>query len=300
MNQFLNNYLTFTRRERRGIVVLSSILLCLILSGRIIPYFATQEFDNSLQINEIEAFLREQENLKQQLEKTDFTPAQQQYKSKKILELFPFNPNHLPESEWEKLGLSEKQIKIIKNYESKGGKFNKKEDLKKIYGIQPSLYNKLEPYIVIPRIHQDKPETSNKIEYPTISLMELNSADSVSLLKLKGIGPSYAGRIMKYRDLLGGFERSDQLLEVYGMTEELYELIVPHIYLEQKEIKKININKCDKKDLSKHPYISWNVANSLINYREKHGLYNSVEDIKKSDLVNDELYLKLASYLTVE
>ena len=52
---------------------------------------------------------------------------------KEPVELFTFNPNTLETEGWRKLGLSERQAKTIMNYRSKGGRFYKKEDLKKIY-----------------------------------------------------------------------------------------------------------------------------------------------------------------------
>jgi competence protein ComEA len=301
MNQFFNDYFTFSRRERRGVFILTFILVILIISGRVMPYFiSSSAVDDSVQISEIQAFLNEQELLRQQQfeNKNDYTEEQNTIKRQK--NLFFFNPNNLPEEDWLNLGLSEKQVRIIKNYESKGGKFFRKEDLQKIYGIQASLYQELEPFIQIPQKNNEEQLFTKAENTPIKSIINLNNADSLALLSLKGIGPSYSMRIIKYREALGGFTKLEQLMEVYGMSDELYQTILPHVFIEEKNMNRININICDKKELSKHPYISWNVANSLVNYREKHGLYKTVEDIKKSDLVNDELYLKLAPYLKVE
>jgi competence protein ComEA len=303
----MKDYLTFTRFERRGISVLSVILVLLIFAERILPYILEKPPSDHAQYEaEINAFIEERNRaVSEAAQQKSVYTASSVHAGAAANELFPFNPNHLPEEEWTKLGLSPKQIKTIRNYESKGGKFYKKEDLKKIWGISESLYNRLEPYIKIPPRENNADYTSKepvkqeKKQFQPL-VIELNAADSAALISLRGIGPSYASRILKYRDLLGGYIRKEQLMEVYGMTEELYNSVIPFISVDPARIKPININTCDKNELGRHPYISWNLAESLINYRTKHGLYRTVEDIKKSDLVNDELYLKLAVYLKAE
>ncbi|MBL4624090.1 MAG: helix-hairpin-helix domain-containing protein [Flavobacteriales bacterium] len=212
--------------------------------------------------------------------------------------LFQFNPNNLSEAKWKMLGLKDWQIKIIYNYESKGGSFQSKEDVGKIYGIKPEMYEKWKPYIMIPLESIARQTDSTKqLEW---QLVELNSADSLGLVSVRGIGPTYAKRILKYRYRLGGYLKLQQLQEVYGITEENYPNIAAQLQLDTTKMNKININECNWGRLVGHPYINENVANSLINYRKNHGLYSAVKDIQNSDLVNEELYLKIAPYLKIE
>ena len=75
--------------------------------------------------------------------------------------------------------------------------------------------------------------------------------------------------------------------------------IEKYIYIDESKIKKININTCEATDL-KNAYIKWNVANAIVNYRKNHGKYKSVDEIKKTDLVDDETYRKIVSYLTLD
>ncbi len=134
---------------------------------------------------------------------------------------FLFNPNKLPSEQWSKMGLKDWQIKVIKNYEAKGGHFYKKEDFKKMFCISPSEYAILEPYISIPDEKKEYAEAKTQVkEVHKRALVDLNTADSVTLLSLYGIGPSFAKRIMKYRNLLGGFYNKTQLLEVYGFDQD--------------------------------------------------------------------------------
>ncbi len=131
-------------------------------------------------------------------------------------------------------------------------------------------------------------------------IVDIGTADTSELIKLRGIGPSYARRIYKYRELLGGFSHKEQLLEVWGFTDSLYEAILPNITLsDPASLRKININTTDTSEF-RHPYIRKWIASGIINYHKMHGAFTKTEDVKKTSLVDDELYRKLAPYLKTE
>jgi competence ComEA-like helix-hairpin-helix protein len=234
--------------------------------------------------------------------------------STKQSERFNFNPNNLSAEKWARLGLSDKQIRTIKNYEAKGGKFRKKEDLKKMYCIKSDLYESLEPYISIEPLqatfengevrsnnssgNERTPKTSTIIKSAT-AIIELNSADSAMLTTIKGIGAFYAKTIIKYRNSLGGFCSKEQLMEVWKFDQEKYNLIERYVSVDASKIKKVNINTCEADQL-KSPYVRWNVANAIVSYRKQHGAFKTIDDIKKTDLVDDETLRKIAPYLVVE
>lgn len=131
-------------------------------------------------------------------------------------------------------------------------------------------------------------------------IVELNGADTSDLKQLKGIGSGFAKRIVKFRDVLGGFVKKEQLLEVYGFDKEKYDLISPQITLNVSKVKTLNINSASVDDLDKHPYIDKTSAVKIYWHRINHGNYSGVNDILKSNLVDEELYGKIASYLTTE
>ncbi|MBN1338193.1 MAG: helix-hairpin-helix domain-containing protein [Bacteroidales bacterium] len=215
-----------------------------------------------------------------------------------VYPLFHFDPNGLPEEKWKMLGLGERLIKTIKNYEAKGGTFQQSGDLQKIYGMNDSLYRKLEPYIAIP-------ENAVKAALPTGAgeekiRIDLNEADTLDLQQLKGIGPSFARRITAYRESLGGYVSVGQLMEVYGMDSARYHAIEENLSVQKGQIKKININQAGIKEFTRHPYIDFYLAKSIIVHRDKAGFFTSVEQIREAKLVYNELYLKIAPYLTVE
>ena len=99
---------------------------------------------------------------------------------------------------------------------------------------------------------------------------------------------------------MGGFYKVEQLKEVYGIDSNRFEMISKYFVVDQNNIKKININTADVKTIAKHPYIEYHAAKNIVNYREQHGFYTSVADIKKAVRFYDELYQKIVPYLTIE
>src|ERR1017187_9352250 len=156
----IRDYFTFNRRERNGIFVLLSIILILILYLSFSDFFFSKEkIDFSKFDKEITQFEAEQKRIGDSvsLQKNYFSSGNNPQLDS--AERFIFNPNNLGEEDWKRLGLSDKQIHVIKNYESKRGKFTSKEDVKKMYCITPQLYASLESYIQIPQ--ENKSEISN-------------------------------------------------------------------------------------------------------------------------------------------
>jgi len=100
--------------------------------------------------------------------------------------------------------------------------------------------------------------------------------------------------------LVRGFHSKEQLLEVYGIDSTLLHTILLFIKLEGDSLKRININECSFKDLSSHPYISYKLAKLMVKYREHHGVYSSLEELKKIPLIDEQLFRKIAVYLELE
>ena len=145
--------------------------------------------------------------------------------------------------------------------------------------------------------HSSSYETGSRYEKLKI---EINSTDTFELKKLDSIGSVRAKGIIQYRNLLGGFFKKEQLLEVYGINIPVYEQISEFIEVDVSKIRKISINFCSIYQLQQHPYIIRNVASAIVNYRDRHGKYANVSDIRKTDLVDNALYHKIAPYLTIE
>ena len=102
--------------------------------------------------------------------------------------------------------------------------------------------------------------------YDTL-LIDINTADTARLRQLRGIGPVFAARIVKYRTLLGGFVDTEQLLEVYGITTDLFTQIEPHVVVSHQEVKKLPINTATLDELRRHPYLDYYQARAIVDYR---------------------------------
>lgn len=317
MKNIFRDFLTFNKRERNGVFILTGIICALVLYLNLSSNFEyVEQVDFSKFDNDVKAF---QETIKEKENYSDYNnrPSPVDLKqNKREAEKFIFNPNNLSRQDWSRLGLSDKQIDVIKKYESKGGKFRKKEDFKKMYCIKKEQYESFEPYIQIgsPAELSRKEETTKAIfqngkventnalpssKKESFVVIELNSADSAMLTTVKGIGSFYAKNIIKYRNSIGGFVSKEQLLEIWKFDQEKLDAIDKYIDIDESKIKKININSCEAADL-KNGYIKWNVANAIVNYRKNHGKYKSVDEIKKTDLVDDETYRKIVPYLIVD
>ncbi len=126
----------------------------------------------------------------------------------------------------------------------------------------------------------------------------LNNSDTVDWKKIPGIGSIYASRIVKYRDLLGGFARVEQLLEVYGIDNELYSSIIPYIYIETNtNLRKVQVNKSEFREMLRHPYLNYKQVQAIINLRRRKGDIVSINELSMLDeFTTDDIY-RLEPYL---
>lgn len=141
-------------------------------------------------------------------------------------------------------------------------------------------------------------------QYPTAPIarstyrtVELNTADSLALVGVYGIGPVFAGRILAYRAALGGFYRIEQLREVRGITEEVFLRVEKNFRVDEARIEKININFVAPTALAAHPYVTPNMARRLVEGKLKGGYYNKVEDLLNRDILLPGEAKRLAPYL---
>ena len=131
-------------------------------------------------------------------------------------------------------------------------------------------------------------------------LVDLNEADTLTLQMLHGIGPAFARRIVRYRERLGGFYRVEQLREVYGMTDDRYLPLLPHLTLQTDSIRRIDINKVTIKELMRHPYVDPWLARDIIRWRDQGHPYHSADDLRLVATMDDSTLARLAPYLSFE
>ena len=129
------------------------------------------------------------------------------------------------------------------------------------------------------------------------TVIELNAADSATLTTLHGIGPSFARRIIGYRNRLGGFYKKEQLKEVFGLDSLTYSGLQSQVKVDASHIRKIPVNKVTFEELSHFPYLNYKQMNAIIQFREQHGDYGSISDMKNIAIMNDEILRKIEPYL---
>jgi len=313
MKQWFDKHFSMNRKELQGLSFLTILIVFLwflpSLYRLVVP--PPQNANFALRETEIRNFLSKNTDRNTGLQqsgtqKEDLIHVPNQTKKKP--EYFSFNPNKLKLEEGQRLGLSDYQIRMIQNYVSKGGQFYKKEDLAKIYSITDDDFHRLFPYINIPeqtfkrKVFNEENNKKRNIDVGDsqegLLSIELNKTDSIELQLLKGIGPVYASRIIRFRDLLGGFHDKSQLLQVYGMDEERYSHLQEQVYVDTTYVQKLNINKVDYQQLAKHPHITSKQANVIVQYRNQHGSYSRPEDLLEIAIINEEFLRKIAPYLT--
>lgn len=167
---------------------------------------------------------------------------------KRPAELFEFDPNTISRADLVRLGFSEKQAQVIENYRSKGGKYNKPRDFARMYVVDSAMFARLEPYI-------------------RISKLNINTADSLALLELRGIGPYYAHKILEYRARLGGaFTDKEQLMEIEGLDADRLSGFSDAVEVKPTR-PRFTLWSATKSELAAHPYIGSYAAKGIIRYR---------------------------------
>jgi competence ComEA-like helix-hairpin-helix protein len=127
--------------------------------------------------------------------------------------------------------------------------------------------------------------------------IDINGCDSAALVALPGIGPVLSARIIKYRNLLGGFAGVEQLKEVYGLPEETYERIKERVFADTSKLRKININSAGYRELSHIHYLEKYDISAILKYRTLTGRINSIEDLRENKILTPEKAEKVKPYM---
>lgn len=237
------------------------------------------------------------------------TPQYNQYNASKetqrTIELKPFDPNTATETELLSLGLDNRTVKVLLKYREKSGRFRTKDDLKKIYNLSDIDFLRISSFVQIAENQtitkgylESRPNNDalkkggNTAEVP----VDLNRATVEELVQLRGIGRTFALRIIEHRERLGGFTSLNQLKEVYGLPDSTLHSITPFLRLISSPHRKIKINTATIEDLA-HPYLIRKQAEVIIRYRVNHGAFRNMEDVKKVGVLSDNVAEKLKPYI---
>jgi len=317
----LKGFSHLSSTERKASFALVILILIIFLINFSLPYFYTskktdfsaydaeiEQFKNDLILAEMEEEEEKKErnyeegNYYKKTYKEKFNSKEEPNPFKNNPKLVPFDPNLADEKTLLELGLDKKVIKGILNFRDKGGKFRIKSDFSKLYNLEEADYHKLSAFITLPDSLERK-NFNNKTpkSREPIPIIDINKANTEEFRKLPGIGPSFSDRIVNYRNSIGGFYKVDQIADIYGFPDSLYQKIEPYMICKDVQLKKININTASAEELKKHPFLKWKHVNAIVKYRKENGPYKSVETLRTIMEFDDKekTFWKIKPYLSI-
>lgn len=267
----MKGYFNFNKKERFGVIILSSIIIVLVLVLNV-GFAVSVPKPHDVDPNQLEYLVL---NTKRSHPFNNYSEDGPQNQST----LREFNPNTIQLSEWIDLGFSEKQANAILTYRTNYGPFTKKEDLKKIYVINEKKYHELAPYMVFDVVISDDKTSNQGFNLPksgtsiTKTNIKINSATKEDLMALNGIGETFADRILNYRNKLGGFVESEQIEKLY-ISDDAKSVLKEKAIFDVENIRKTNINLVNKETLKLIPYSNWGVVAEILRYRDQNEISN--------------------------
>ena len=286
-----NDNLYISKRNRQGVYVLIGICLLVVFIPRLIDLF-TPEQTIIIQSEEIAQLKKAFQDKQVKKNRTGH------HKNRFRVPPCKFNPNDYSLKEWMYLGLTEKQASVVIKFTKHGIQSN--EELSRIFVIPESLFQLIKDSTFYPKtVLFSKSRNSEEINKEKFKPIDINGASQSDLESIPGIGPFYAKNILRYRDRIGGFVQKEQILEVWKMEESKYLVIKEYVIINLERVNKMNLNTVSAEELKSHPYLNWNIANSIIKIRERKGGFKLVEEIKESILVDEELFNKLKPYVSL-
>ena len=305
-----DKYLNFSKQARNGVLFFLFIFLLLVLLPRLKSIFFSpkKKMITVTYINNEDEGESAQEYNSQNKKQFSFNLPKQS-----------FDPNHFSHQDWMDIGLSDKQSTSLLKYKSAIGGFKNAQDFSKAYAINEDLFEALAGLLIFPkqeevRTEKQLPKEQNpKKDIPfkkadnakekfvlKDEVFNLNTAQVEDFVKIKGIGPYFAEKVIKLRNDFGGFIDMGQVLALNDWSNITIEQLNKHFIIDKADIQKLNINVLSAYELKKHPYIDWNVAQSIVELRKELTYFRNTDEVIKSVFVDLQLYRKLEPYLTVE
>jgi competence protein ComEA len=285
-------YFSFSKKERLGLFV----LMVLIIIFLILPEW----YQPNLPRIQLDTIARQLNG--PPVAKEDPHSSYSEENKSPAVSLFYFDPNTITSMQWSQLGLRNKTVQTILNYRNKGGKFKVADDIKKIWGLSSAEAERLLPYIRIKSKEKEERKFNdfkNQLSYTipkstnSLHVIDVNLASLEDWESLPGIGKVLGNRIVRFREKLGGFTTVEQVKKTYGISDSVFQLILPYLAIEKKATSSlVSINYAGVKELEQVG-IEEAVAKAIVLYRKQNGPYLSLTDLKKIVFINETVYQEI-------
>lgn len=293
------DFLHFSQGEKRGMLVLCILILMVVITNLTMPYWLKSEpIDFTEFKKEVDAYYAKKDSMEiRNLDKSSH---------KKIT---PFWVDTVSSAWLISRGMPSFVAKNLVSFRDIKGTLAHKE-IKKVYGMTDSIFQVWEPYFVFSNMEHSTPSTIEKPHFTQSSYqnkpaepafkVDINTADTAIFSLLYGIGPAFSERIVKYRNLLGGYANVDQILEVYGMDSTRFLAIKPYLNLDSLPLRKLQINSASIKALKNHPYLNFYQAKAIYEFRKDDNWIKNWNDfLHVNDLDTTGLY-RIKPYLSYD
>ncbi len=308
-------YFGFSKTEANG----SIILILIILVATIVPYILNNYY---LSKHVDEDYSELLDSLSNQINsKLEFDTTEQITKA--------FNPNEATFSQLRSIGLSREISNRWLKYLESGGSFQKLNDIKKIYGLSISEFERITPFLLTPTrtfasgtskeaisgtkrqqseskieiaINESNPPIEKEAKESIYTLnFDLNNSDTTMLQQINGIGKVLSIRIIRFRNALGGFVSLKQLNEVYGVEDYALDNLKKSVFIQNDYMpQQININMITVDGLAVHPYITYTQARNIEAYHEQHGDFSSIFALLEIQTLDSAWFKKVSPYLSIK
>lgn len=288
----LRSHFVFSRNQQNGIFLL--VLIILLLQG--IFYFMDSNGGNNISAEdeEIKRFQQQIDSIRTARANAD------------TLKIFPFNPNYITDYRGYTLGMSLEEIDRLHKYRAGDKWVNSAEEFQKVTGVSDSLLQIISPYFKFPEwVTNPKPsQYQRQSRVGSRSYAEktdLNKATAEELQEINGIGEVLSRRIITYRNKIGGFVNDIQLKDIYGLDYETREKLIAQFTVKSKPpIEVLDINEAGLLELSEVPYIGYELAREIIDYRLLHEKINNFEELSKLERFPGDKIDRIQLYLSID
>ena len=183
------------------------------------------------------------------------------------------------------IGFSTRQAEALIRYRERGKGIFSMNELRDCFAVSEEMADSLAHFVIL------------SVRDPHEGLVEINSADSATLRRVRGIGAVTVVALMQYRKFLGGFVRKEQILELKCVTDENFKQISEQIYCDSCKISKIDINFAPASEFEYHPYMTRRAVKLILEQRESKGGWSSIGEMCEDGIFSKEQAEAVAPYL---